>query len=32
MTNRIGMLGFSLALLFATSARAQISSPPHTSG
>jgi hypothetical protein len=29
---RIGMLGFGIALVFASWARAQISAPPHTSG
>ena len=29
MKTRIGMLGFGIALLFATAAHAQISSPPH---
>ena len=32
MTKRIGMLGVGVALLFATAARAQISSPPTLQG
>ena len=32
MTHRIGTLGFAVALLFATSARAQISAPPTLQG